>query len=159
MAMAKDMYKDATLPWTVDGGLVPTYCLVVRCSTNVKTTRSRLVSPCCPLTRPTPHLPSQRWQKHLQHFVFDNTVSTIHTSCRSESSKYKLGRLDNWLMVVVKICIWAICQEFWDKQSVQDTGRVWCGVLPEIKWFYLSIRITLLYKDPEHHSAGNFPLL
>ena len=26
------------------------------------------------------------------------------------------------------------------------------------KWFYLSKRITLLYRDPEHHSAGNFPI-
>ena len=97
MAMANDKYKDATLPWTVDGGLVPTYCLVVRYSRNLNTTRSRLVSPCCSLTRPTPHLSSPRSQKHLQHFGFDNTVSMIHTSCRSESSKYKLGRFRQML--------------------------------------------------------------
>ena len=40
---------------------------------------------------------------------------------------------------------------------VEQPGGGEGGALRRRKCFYLSKRITLLYKDPEHLSAGNFP--
>ena len=41
---------------------------------------------------------------------------------------------------------------------VEQPGGGEGGAFRRRKCFYLSKRITLLYKDPEHTSAGNFPI-